>query len=58
MTDPPDSQAEPSTKAVVKFDNSIHVDTKGLKGKLKALPARSELAGTINESMVIELYSK
>jgi small subunit ribosomal protein S4 len=36
----------------------LEVDTKGLKGKLKALPARSELAGTINESMVIELYSK
>jgi small subunit ribosomal protein S4 len=36
----------------------IEVDTKGLKGKLKALPARSELASTINESMVIELYSK
>jgi small subunit ribosomal protein S4 len=36
----------------------IEVDTKGLKGKLKALPARSELSSTINESMVIELYSK
>ena len=36
----------------------IEVDTKGLKGKLKALPARSELPSTINESMVIELYSK
>jgi small subunit ribosomal protein S4 len=36
----------------------LEVDTKGLKGKLKALPARSELSSTINESMVIELYSK
>jgi small subunit ribosomal protein S4 len=36
----------------------IEVDGKGLKGKLKALPARSELPATINESMVIELYSK
>jgi len=36
----------------------IEVDTKGLKGKLKALPSRSELPSTINESMVIELYSK
>jgi len=36
----------------------LEVDSKGLKGKLKALPARSELASTINESMVIELYSK
>jgi len=36
----------------------LEVDSKGLKGKLKALPARSELSSTINESMVIELYSK
>jgi small subunit ribosomal protein S4 len=36
----------------------IEVDIKGLKGKLKALPARNELPSTINESMVIELYSK
>jgi small subunit ribosomal protein S4 len=36
----------------------MEVDSKGLKGKLKALPARSELSSTINESMVIELYSK
>jgi small subunit ribosomal protein S4 len=36
----------------------LEVDSKGLKGKLKALPARSELPSTINESMVIELYSK
>lgn len=36
----------------------IELDAKGMKGKLKALPARSELPSTINESMVIELYSK
>jgi small subunit ribosomal protein S4 len=36
----------------------IEVDSKSMKGKLKALPARSELPATINESMVIELYSK
>jgi small subunit ribosomal protein S4 len=36
----------------------MEVDTKALKGKLKALPARSEISSTINESMVIELYSK
>ncbi len=35
----------------------LEVDAKGLKGKLKALPARSELPSTINENMVIELYS-
>jgi len=36
----------------------IEVDSKNLKGKFKALPARTELPSTINESMVIELYSK
>jgi len=36
----------------------VEVDIKALKGKLKALPARSDLPSTINESMVIELYSK
>jgi small subunit ribosomal protein S4 len=36
----------------------IEVDVKALRGRLKALPARSELPPTINESMVIELYSK
>ena len=36
----------------------VEVDAKAMKGKLKALPARSELPPTINESMVIELYSK
>ena len=36
----------------------IEVDTKGLKGKFKALPARTELPSTVNESLIIELYSK
>jgi len=36
----------------------IELDAKNMKGKLKALPARSELPASINESMVIELYSK
>jgi len=31
---------------------------KGLKGTFKALPQRSELPPTINESLVVELYSK
>jgi small subunit ribosomal protein S4 len=29
-----------------------------MKGTFKALPARSDLPATINESLVIELYSK
>jgi small subunit ribosomal protein S4 len=40
------------------FPEWIEVDVKGLKGTFKALPQRSELPPTINESLVIELYSK
>ena len=36
----------------------IEVDTKALKGTFKARPQRSELPATINESLVVELYSK
>ncbi|MGQ9685858.1 MAG: 30S ribosomal protein S4 [Thiobacillaceae bacterium] len=40
------------------FPDWVQVDTKGLKGTYKARPQRAELPPTINESMVIELYSK
>ena len=36
----------------------VEVDAKALKGTFKAKPARSELPATINESLVVELYSK
>jgi small subunit ribosomal protein S4 len=36
----------------------LDVDTKALKGKLMALPARTDLPSTVNESLIIELYSK
>jgi small subunit ribosomal protein S4 len=36
----------------------MEVDAKALKGTFKALPARPELSSSINESLVIELYSK
>ena len=36
----------------------IAVDAKALKGTFKARPQRSELPSTINESLVVELYSK
>ena len=36
----------------------LEVDSKALKGKLKALPARTELPSTVNEHLIIELYSK
>ncbi len=40
------------------FPDWVEVDVKALKGTFKARPQRSELPPTINESMVIELYSK
>ena len=36
----------------------LEVDAKALKGKFKALPARTEMPSTVNESLIIELYSK
>ena len=36
----------------------LEVDVKALKGTFKVPPQRSELSQTINESMVVELYSK
>ena len=36
----------------------LEVDTKALKGKLKSLPARTDLPSTVNEHLIIELYSK
>ena len=36
----------------------MEVDTKGLKGTFKNNPARADLSSTINESLIIELYSK
>jgi small subunit ribosomal protein S4 len=36
----------------------MEVDTKGLKGTFKALPVRADLPQSINESLIIELYSK
>ena len=40
------------------FPEWVEVDVKGLKGTFKAMPQRAELPPTINESLVIELYSK
>jgi small subunit ribosomal protein S4 len=40
------------------FPEWIEVDAKAMKGTFKALPQRAELPATINESLVIELYSK
>ena len=40
------------------FPEWVSVDVKEGKGVYKARPERSELSATINESLVIELYSK
>ena len=36
----------------------LEVDSTAMKGTFKAMPQRSELPSTINESLVVELYSK
>ena len=40
------------------FPQWVEVDSKNLKGTFKSQPARSDLPSTINESLVVELYSK
>jgi small subunit ribosomal protein S4 len=40
------------------FPEWLEVDVKALKGTFKAKPQREELPATINESLVVELYSK
>ena len=40
------------------FPEWIDVDSKAMKGTFKALPQRSELPATINEHLIVELYSK
>ena len=40
------------------FPEWIEVDAKAMKGTYKAKPQRSELPATINEHLIVELYSK
>jgi small subunit ribosomal protein S4 len=40
------------------FPEWLEVDVKNLKGTFKARPVRTELPSTINESLIVELYSK
>lgn len=40
------------------FPEWMEVDVKAMKGTFKAKPERSELPATIQESLVVELYSK
>ncbi|MGQ9660139.1 MAG: 30S ribosomal protein S4 [Thermochromatium sp.] len=40
------------------FPDWLEVDSKGLKGVFKRIPDRSDLPADINESLIVELYSK
>lgn len=40
------------------FPEWIEVDLKGMSGTFKSVPERSELPAEINESLIVELYSK
>lgn len=40
------------------FPDWVDVDPKAMKGVFKTLPERSDLSADINESLVVELYSK
>ena len=40
------------------FPEWLEVDSKALKGTFKTLPARADLSSSVNESLIIELYSK
>ena len=40
------------------FPDWVTVDTKKMTGTFKAPPERTDLSADINESLVVELYSK
>ncbi len=40
------------------FPDWVEVDSKGFKGVFKRIPDRSDLPADINESLIVELYSK
>jgi small subunit ribosomal protein S4 len=40
------------------FPSWVDVDTTKLEGKFKATPDRSDVAKDVNESLVVELYSR
>lgn len=47
-----------SVTAQIGFPEWLDVDEKGLKGTFRALPERDQILPDINESLVVELYSK
>jgi small subunit ribosomal protein S4 len=55
VRDPECAWPWPSSTA---FPDWVEVDSKGLKGVFKRVPDRSDLPADINESLIVELYSK
>ncbi len=47
-----------SIASQVGFPDWVDVDEKGLKGTFKSVPTRDQILPDINESLVVELYSK
>ncbi|ULQ47317.1 30S ribosomal protein S4 [Flagellatimonas centrodinii] len=47
-----------SIAAQIGFPDWVDVDEKGLKGTFKTVPTRDQILPDINESLVVELYSK
>ena len=44
--------------ALIGFPSWVEVDVKKMQGTFKGAPDRSEFGQDINESLVVELYSK
>ena len=36
----------------------VAVDSKKMEGTFKSIPERSDIAGDVNESLIVELYSR
>jgi small subunit ribosomal protein S4 len=51
-------QAALAVAAQVGFPDWVEVDDKKFSGLLKTVPERQEILPDINESLVVELYSK
>jgi small subunit ribosomal protein S4 len=51
-------QAALTVAAQVGFPDWVEVDDKKFRGLLKSVPDRQEILPDINESLVVELYSK
>ena len=46
------------TMARRQLPNWLEVDRDKFEGEVKAFPTREDIGGTINEQLIVELYSK